>query len=112
MRLLFVDGWNSLWHVLFGCLSIFCWQITCLFSLYQLLDPFEQNILIDFSEFFLGHNIMYLVLFSNVFSMYNSSIHYILRRTIHQAKLNISQVGNNISNHQKPVILHVNFQII
>ena len=112
MRLLFIDGWNSFWHFVFGCMSVFFWQITPLFSAYQLLDPFEKNILVDFAEFFVGHNLTILFIFSHIFSMYNHSIEHLLRRTVHQAQLNISKIGNHISNHQKPVILHVNFQII
>jgi hypothetical protein len=112
MRLLFVDGWNSFWHVVFGCLSVFSWKVTCLFSVYQLLDPFEQNILVDFSEFFLGHNLMFIFLFSHIFFIYNSSIEYLLCRAIHETQLNIPQVCYDVSNHQKPVILHVNFEII
>jgi hypothetical protein len=112
MRLLFVDGWNSFWHFFFGCLSVFSWQITFFFSLYQLLDPFEANIVIDFSEFFLGHNLMVLWLFSHVFYMYNSSIQFLLRRAIHQTQLNIPQIRYDIPNHQKPVVFHVNFEII
>jgi len=109
MRLLFVDGWNSFWHFIFGCLSVFSWRITFFFSAYQLLDPFEKNILVDFSEFFLGHNLMVLCLFSRIFHMYNDSIEYLLGRTVHQAQLNISKIRNHVPNHQKPVILHVNF---
>jgi len=109
MRLLFIDGWNSFWHFVFGCLSVFCWQITPIFSTYQLLDPFEKNILVDFSEFFLGHNLTVLILFSHIFHYYNSSIQYLLRRAVHQTQLNISQICNDIPNHEKPVIFHVNF---
>lgn len=112
MRLLFIDGWNSFWHFVFGCMSVFSWQITAIFSAYQLLDPFETNILVDFSEFFLGHNLMIVFVFSNIFYMYNTFIESILGRTVHQTKLDISQIRNNVSNHQEPVILHVNFQIV
>lgn len=112
MRLLFIDGWNSFWHFVFGCMSVFFWQITPLFSAYQLLDPFEKNILVDFSEFFLGHNLTILVFFSHIFSIYNDSIEYLLRRTIHQTQFNIPQIRNNISNHQKPIVFHMNFQIV
>ncbi len=35
-----------------------------------------------------------------------------LRRARHQAKLDVSEIGNDISDHQEPVILHVNFQIV
>ena len=109
MRLLFVDGWNSFWHFVFGCSSVFCWQIIPIFSTYQFLDPFEKNILVDFSEFFLGHNLAVLFLFSNIFYVYNTFIEVCLRRAIHQTKLNVSQICNNVSDHKKPVILHVNF---
>jgi hypothetical protein len=57
MRHLFTDGWNSFWHLIFGCLSKFLWLATPVFSAYQLIDPFEQNLLVDFSEFFMGYNL-------------------------------------------------------
>lgn len=112
MRVLFSDGWNSFWHFVFGCLSVFSWQITPIFSAYQFLDPFEKNILVDFSEFFLGHNLMILLLFSHIFYVYNTLIESILGCTVHQTQLNVPQIRNNIPNHQEPIILHVNFQII
>jgi|LakMenEpi03Aug12_release.lakeMendotaPanAssembly.Ray.scaffolds.fasta_scaffold2617767_2 hypothetical protein len=36
----------------------------------------------------------------------------VLTRTRHQAKLDIAQVCNDIPDHEEPVVLHVNFQVI
>ena len=55
MRLLFTDGLNSAWHVVFGILAVDFWWITPLFILYQLQDPFEKNIVVDLSEFAIGY---------------------------------------------------------
>ena len=60
MRLLFTDGANSAWHVIFGIVAVWFWWITPLFVLYQLQDPFEKNILIDLSEFAIGWGIGYM----------------------------------------------------
>jgi hypothetical protein len=60
-RPLFTDGWNSFWHVAFGFIAVWYWPVGILFALYQLYDPFEQNIVIDFSEFFVGYGLGYLV---------------------------------------------------
>ena len=79
MRLLFIDGWNSFWHFVFGCLSVFFWQIIPIFSAYQLLDPFEKNILVDFSEFFLGYNLTICIVFYHVFRYYNNYIDLTIR---------------------------------
>jgi hypothetical protein len=44
-----------MWHVLFGVLAVWAWPIIPLFSIYQLKDPYEKNILVDFTEFFIGY---------------------------------------------------------
>lgn len=54
-RPLFTDGWNSIWHVLFGALAVWAWPVILVFSIYQLQDPYEKNILVDFTEFFIGY---------------------------------------------------------
>jgi hypothetical protein len=61
-RPLFTDGWNSMWHVVFGVLAVWAWPIIVLFAIYQLQDPFEKNILIDFSEFFIGYGLTLFVM--------------------------------------------------
>ena len=60
-RPLFADGWNSFWHVAFGLLAAWYWPIAVFFALYQLYNPFEKNIVIDFSEFFVGYGAGYII---------------------------------------------------
>jgi len=59
MRKLFNDGYNSLWHFLFGILAYHYWIIIVIFVAYQLMDPTEENVLIDLTEFFIGYSSMY-----------------------------------------------------
>ena len=54
-RSLFTDGCNSLWHVVFGVLGAYLWPIIVVFVLYQLKDPYEENIIIDVLEFLIGY---------------------------------------------------------
>jgi len=54
-RALFTDSYNSLWHVLFGISAYYFWFIAVAFILYQLIDPFDKNIMIDLSEFLIGY---------------------------------------------------------
>jgi len=55
MRPPFTDGHNSFWHVVFGIMAVWFWWITPLFLAYQLKDPIEKNILVDFGEFTVGY---------------------------------------------------------
>jgi hypothetical protein len=53
-RELFTDGWNSLWHVIFGALSIRFLFIIPIFVIYQLIHYKDTNLFIDLTEFFIG----------------------------------------------------------
>ena len=55
MRYFFTDGMNSFWHVAFGGMAVWIWWIVPIFVLYQLMDPFEKNVLVDLGEFFVGY---------------------------------------------------------
>lgn len=79
MRLIFTDGWNSIWHFIFGCMSVFIWMVHPIFYTYQLKDPFEKNILVDFCEFFIGYCLTISIVFFQVFRYYNQSIDFIIR---------------------------------
>jgi hypothetical protein len=62
MRLLFTDGGNSASHVAFGGLAAWVWWIMPLYVVYQLVDPFEENVLVDLLEFFIAYGlVLYLV---------------------------------------------------
>jgi len=61
-RELFTDGWNSLWHFLFGALGFYFWWVVVLFFAYE-LDFFsfqtpsihnDTNLVTDISEFVIG----------------------------------------------------------
>ena len=54
-RSLFTDGINSMWHVIFGIVGVYFWPIVVVFILYQLKDPYEENIIIDLLEFMIGY---------------------------------------------------------
>jgi hypothetical protein len=54
-RRFFTDGWNSLWHFVFGVFAIKFKLLVPLFIFYQCLDIFEYNIFIDIWEFLLGY---------------------------------------------------------
>ena len=53
-RELFSDGWNSFWHVLLGILSIRFLVILPIFVIYQLINFYDKNLLVDIEEFFIG----------------------------------------------------------
>ena len=53
-RQLFTDGWNSFWHVVFGILAIRYIIIMPIFVIYQFIDIYEKNLLVDLTEFFIG----------------------------------------------------------
>jgi hypothetical protein len=55
MRDLFADGWNSFWHVVFGMIGGVYPAVLILFILYQLIDPFEENVWIDITEGLIGY---------------------------------------------------------
>lgn len=54
-RRFFTDGWNSLWHFVFGVLAIKFKLLVPLFIFYQCLDIFEENIFVDIWEFLIGY---------------------------------------------------------
>jgi hypothetical protein len=60
-RSLFTDGLNSMWHVVFGIGGVYFWPIVVVFILYQLKDPYEENILIDILEFMIGYMITVVI---------------------------------------------------
>lgn len=62
MRLIFTDGMNSLYHVLFGILAAKYQIIVLIYVLYQCIDINEMNIKIDFAEFFIGFLIGFFIL--------------------------------------------------
>ena len=54
MRGLFVDGWNSFWHLVFGMLSV-SFPITIpFFLLYQFVLKYDSNSWIDTLEYGIG----------------------------------------------------------
>ena len=55
MRALFSDGYNSMWHFIFGCVAVYLWFVTPLFFAYQLIERTQKNTLVDLSEFFIGY---------------------------------------------------------
>jgi hypothetical protein len=71
MRELFADYMNSYYHVWLGFLGAFFSPILFLAIGYQLLDPFETNMLIDIFEVMIGYILGKL-----------------LRRAWHETKLN------------------------
>jgi hypothetical protein len=50
MRDLFTDGWNSVWHFIFGFLGSYYRPVLDVFITYQMVDPLEHNMLIDIFE--------------------------------------------------------------
>lgn len=54
MRGLFTDGYNSMWHFIFGASSFYFTPITIIFVSYQFLVHFNSNTWIDLLEFVLG----------------------------------------------------------
>jgi hypothetical protein len=61
MRPLFTDGWNSMWHFIFGVLAIYVPFIIPVFVLYQVIDWYDENMMIDLLEFFIGYVISYFI---------------------------------------------------
>jgi hypothetical protein len=60
MRALFVDGWNSFWHIAFGMLSVPVPLLIPFFLLYQFVLKYDGNSMIDTLEFVIGA-VAYLV---------------------------------------------------
>jgi len=54
MRWIFTDGFNSMWHVIFGVLAVQYVLIAPIFLLYQLLQG-HPNDFIDVLEFAIGY---------------------------------------------------------
>ena len=60
MRALFVDGWNSFWHIFFGMLSVPVPLLIPFFLLYQFVLKYDGNSMIDTLEYVIG-SLAYLV---------------------------------------------------
>jgi hypothetical protein len=56
-----IDGWNSIWHFVFGVLAIYIPFIIPVFVLYQVIDWYDENMMIDLLEFFIGYVIFYFI---------------------------------------------------
>ena len=56
-RPLFTDGFNSFVHFTCGVLAVICRPLVPLFTLYQLLDPYDVNMYVDILEFIVGYSI-------------------------------------------------------
>jgi len=54
MRGLFTDGYNSLWHVLFGVITLYFPYIFIFYIFYQYSDPSDINLKIDIFEYLVG----------------------------------------------------------
>jgi len=55
MRRIFTDGYNSLFHFIFGMLGVYCWIILPIYIIYQYMDIAEKNVRVDLVEFFIGY---------------------------------------------------------
>jgi hypothetical protein len=58
-RELFTDGWNSLWHFMFGVVGFYFGWVVLLFFAYQLNTPMDTNVVIDISEFAIGYLVIW-----------------------------------------------------
>ena len=68
MRYLFVDGFNSIWHFIFGLLSVECKFILILFIDYQLIKHTPMSsAFAGIAEFFIGYFFLKCIFF-NLFS--------------------------------------------
>ena len=54
-RLIFTDKWNSLWHFVFGKISLQVWLIITIFLIYQFILYYDYNSIIDTVEFGIGY---------------------------------------------------------
>ena len=75
MRDMFQDGWNSLWHVIFGILAYWFPLVAVIFVLYQLVQG-TPNDLIDVMEFAVG----FLLVFSLYPVLVSSSLYPVMLR--------------------------------
>ena len=66
MRDLLADGWNSFWHVVFGMIGAIYFPVLVLFIFYQLMDPFEKNVITDIVEGLIGYYLIKLYSSSNI----------------------------------------------
>lgn len=64
MRNLFTDGWNSVWHFVFGIIGFYYGLVVILFFAYQLKTPNDINLIIDISEFAIGYFLMWTLYYS------------------------------------------------
>ena len=62
MRLLFMNRWNSFWHVFFGVLSVRYRIIIPSFHLYLLIDWHDKNVMRDLIEFFVGYGMYVMII--------------------------------------------------
>ena len=67
VRAPFTDGWNSIWHVIFGGLAVYFPIIALVFLFYQMVLQGKQNDLIDIFEFLVGYFIIYSTEVTDIF---------------------------------------------
>jgi hypothetical protein len=60
-RPLLADRFNSFWHVAFGVLAVRHPILLLLFLVYQCVDIYDKNLLVDVGEFFIGYGVAYFV---------------------------------------------------
>jgi hypothetical protein len=56
-RAMFTDGWNSVWHFVFGFLALQYPIFVSIFIVYQFLNIYEVNVFVDILEFLVGHTV-------------------------------------------------------
>jgi hypothetical protein len=61
MRPLFTDGFNSMWHLVFGLLAYRYGIITPIFLLYQFVLKYDHNSWIDVGEFVIGYLVAFFL---------------------------------------------------
>jgi hypothetical protein len=61
MRGLFIDGFNSFWHVIFGIITYFFPYIIIFYTLYQYNNPNDENLIIDMIEYIFGLIIIIMI---------------------------------------------------
>jgi hypothetical protein len=54
MRAIFTDGWNSIWHFIFGIIGYKIQIIVPVFLIYQYILKYDHNSGIDTQEFDIG----------------------------------------------------------
>ena len=75
MRDLFTDGWNSVWHFVFGILGFYFGWVVVLFFAYQLKTPNDINLIIDITEFAIGYFLMYSIYKTNKHPVFGKIAH-------------------------------------